>query len=71
MSQGVILLPTEAIVEYQALYKQEYGQDISYEEAQRQGLKLLNLYDAIYRPVKKNWIKEVEKKINKGGTSHV
>ena len=57
------LLPREAILEYQEIYKKEYGEDISFEDAQRQGIKLLTLYQAVYQPIKKEWIVEVAKKI--------
>ena len=41
-------LPQEAIVEFQQLYKKEYGTDISYEEASRRAHNLIKLYGAVY-----------------------
>jgi len=37
-------LPEEAVKEFQALYKEKYNKDISYEEAEKEGSDLLTLY---------------------------
>lgn len=52
-----LVLPREAIEEYQIIYKRLYGREISYQEAQSQGVELLNLYKAVYRPIRKEWVK--------------
>lgn len=38
------MLPKQAIIEYQVVYKQEYGHSISYELAVEQATKLFNLF---------------------------
>jgi len=45
------MLSKQAIVEYQQIYKEVYGEKISYKEALRQGLRLLSLFKAIYKPI--------------------
>ena len=53
------LLPEGAIEEFKQIYKAEYGKDISDAEALELGINLLNAYDAVYRPVKKEWLDEI------------
>lgn len=64
MNSSQFFLPSEAILEYQALYRTEYGKEIPYEEAQRQAVKLITLFDAVYKPIKKEWISEVQEQLN-------
>jgi hypothetical protein len=47
-------LPEEAIIEFQQLFKKEYDQDISYEEASRRAHNLIKLYGAVYGTESKN-----------------
>jgi len=58
-------LPPKAVTEYQKLYKQEFGRELTYEKAEAQGMKLLRLFQIIYKPIPKKWLKEV-----KGGETH-
>lgn len=48
--QGNEMLPNEAIIEYQQIYKQTYGKEISFEKAKEDGNKLVNLILLIERP---------------------
>jgi len=48
------MLSEEAIKEFQMLYKAQYGQDISMEEATAKGESLLRLYKAVYKPSSKD-----------------
>lgn len=59
------LLPREAILEYQEIYKKEFGQEISYDDAREQGTKLLRLFGLIYRPIPKSWLVQPQNKNNK------
>ena len=47
------MLPKQAIEEFKALYKKEFGEDISDSEAQERGLRLINLIQAVYKPIPK------------------
>jgi len=42
------MLPEEAIIEFQKIYKKEYGKEISHEEASFRANNLVNLYRAVY-----------------------
>lgn len=55
-------LPPEAIKEFKVLYKKEFGVDLSDEEATMRANNLVGLYDAVYSPVKKEWLDEFDKK---------
>ncbi len=49
------MLSKEAIVEYQKIYKDLYGKDISFEKAMEGGKKLLRLFRIIYCPISNTW----------------
>lgn len=51
-------LSKQAIDEYKAIYKKEFGKEITDAEAEEQGMKLLRLFKIIYRPIPKSWMKE-------------
>ena len=51
-------ISNHAILEYQEIYKKEFGEEISLVEAKEQGMKLLRLFDIIFRPIKKGWLKK-------------
>ena len=46
-------LSNEHILEFQSLYKEHFGMDISLEEAHEKGIKLLSLVKLIYKPMTK------------------
>lgn len=46
-------LSKEAVEEFQQIYKKEFGKEISYAEAEDMGIRLINLFEVIYRPIKK------------------
>ena len=56
------MVSEEALKEYKKLYKEEFNEEISDEKATEEAVNLLTLFNAIYRPVKKEWLEELEKK---------
>lgn len=44
-------LSKEAIEEYKRIYRKNFGEDISDEEAREQGENLIDLFRVIYRPI--------------------
>jgi hypothetical protein len=56
------MLSQQAIMEYQKLYKQSFGKDVSYEEAADQGERLVSLVRIVLRPNK-----EYRLDLRKGG----
>ena len=51
------MLSRQALNDFKSIYKQEFGEDISDQEAKEKGEKLLKLFGIIYKPIPKNWIK--------------
>lgn len=43
----------EKIEEYRKIYKEQFGEEISKEEAREQGINLVNLMKLIYKPITK------------------
>lgn len=56
------VLSQKAVTDFQAAYKKVHGKDISYDEAQRQGLQLLRLFQLVYRPISKGIMKNEKAK---------
>lgn len=56
------MLPKEAIFEYQAIYKKLYGKDLTFEEASQKALDFFQFFRTIYRPIKKEWLKNTRTK---------
>ncbi len=53
-------LSKEAIEDYKKAFKEEFGEDLSDEEAMELGCDLLRLFQIIYRPIPLNKKKEFE-----------
>ena len=45
------MLSHEQITQFQTLYKNRFGKEISREEAYKQGAKLIRLVELIYKPM--------------------
>lgn len=56
------MISKKALEEFKEIYKDEIGEDISDEEALDEAINLLTLMDKIYRPIKKAWLEEFEKR---------
>jgi len=50
------MLPKQAIIDFKAIWKKNFGEDISDEKATEEALNLLNLFNIIYRPMPKSWL---------------
>lgn len=55
------MISQKAISDYKAIYEKEFGIVLSEQEASEQGEKLLRLFKLIYSPLKKEWIKKINK----------
>jgi hypothetical protein len=49
------------IAKFQALYRSEFGKEISAEQAYEQGIKLVRLMSAIYQPMTKEQFEKIQK----------
>lgn len=54
------VLSRKAVEEYQMIYKKTFGEEISYDQALEQGIRLLRLMKMIYSPIKKEWAKKLK-----------
>ena len=53
------MISDEALKSFKELWKMEFNEEISDEYAVEIGTNLLNLFNHIYRPLKKSWLGEV------------
>lgn len=49
-----MILTTEAIKDFQEAYKRDFGEEISAEEAEAMGQRLISLFSVIYKPIPKS-----------------
>lgn len=54
------MLSDKALEEFKKIWREEKGEDISDEKAAEEAINLLTLMDAIYKPIKKEWLKDFE-----------
>ena len=59
------MLSKKALDEFKAIWKKQFGEDISDAKATDEGINLLTLFNAIYRPIKKEWANEYDEKNKK------
>ncbi|MEI6352769.1 MAG: hypothetical protein WCO35_02420 [Candidatus Nomurabacteria bacterium] len=57
-----MVLPDEKVIEFQDLYKSNFGIEINKEEAYEKGIKLFNLLSLIYKPISEKEKKEINEK---------
>lgn len=58
-------LSKEAINEFKAIYREEFGEEISDAEAQELGESLISLFKIIYRPLPKSGKQNLSSEDNK------
>lgn len=56
-----MVLTDADIAKFQTLYRNEFGKEISAEQAYEQGIKLVRLMSAIYRPMTKEQFEKIQK----------
>lgn len=56
-----MVLTDADIAKFQALYRSEFGKEISAEQAYEQGIKLVRLMSTIYRPMTKEQFEKIQK----------
>lgn len=57
-----MVLTDENIIKFQELYKNNFGIEVSKEEAYEKGIKLVNLLSLIYKPISEKEKKETNEK---------
>jgi len=56
------MVSPQALQEFKEIWRKEFGVDISDEVAIEGATSLLTLFNAVYRPVKTEWLKEYEER---------
>lgn len=56
-----MVLSDEDILRFQALYKSEFGIEISKEDAYKKGIELLKLVSIVYKPIAEEDYKKLTK----------
>jgi len=64
------MLSQQALKEFKQIWKEEHQEEISDESAIEKGSNLLVLFDNIYRPIKKDWLKESDNSDGKPGSGN-
>jgi hypothetical protein len=52
------MLSKSALEEFKIIWREEFGTEINDQEATDQAINLLTLFDAIYKPIKSEWVEE-------------
>ena len=55
------MLSKQALDEYREIYRAEHGDVPSDEVLAEEAIKLLTVFDLVYRPIKKVWLQEYER----------
>jgi hypothetical protein len=48
------MVAIKSVLEFQRIYKKNFGAEISFDEAREQGMRLLELFKIVYKPLKIN-----------------
>ncbi|HVM77191.1 MAG TPA: type II toxin-antitoxin system RelE/ParE family toxin [Candidatus Paceibacterota bacterium] len=64
-----IMVSEKALQEFKKIWREEFGEEISDQKALDEATALLALFDAIYRPIKKEWLDEYETKNQTNGAA--
>ncbi|MFA6492655.1 MAG: hypothetical protein WCV58_00745 [Patescibacteria group bacterium] len=57
-----MFLTDDEITQFQAIYRQQFGKEISQEDARERGTKLVRLFEIIYKPMTIEEYKTVQKR---------
>ena len=63
------MVSEKALQEFKMVWREEFGEDISDEKALEEATALLTMFDAIYRPIRKEWVEDYEKDNQTNGTN--
>lgn len=61
------MLSKQALDEYREIYRREHGYVPSDEILAEEAIKLLTVFDCVYRPIKKEWLYDFEQKNKRNG----
>lgn len=64
-----IMVSEKALQEFKKLWKEEFGEDIPDDKALESATALLTMFDAIYRPIRKEWADEYDENNKNNATA--
>jgi len=60
------MISQEALEQFKRIWKDEHQEEISDERAMEEAVNLLTMFNAIYRPIKKEWVQKICEISDKG-----
>jgi hypothetical protein len=54
------MVSEQALKEFKMIWLEEFGEEITDKKALEEAVALLTMFDAIYRPIRKEWVEERE-----------
>jgi hypothetical protein len=54
------MISQKALEEFKEIWHQQFGEDISNKKATEEGINLLTMFNAIYRPIKEQWVDDCD-----------
>lgn len=54
------MISKKALDEFKKIWKEQFNEEISDEKATEEAINLLTLMNAVYRPIKKDWLRELK-----------
>ncbi len=58
------MISEKALKEFKTIWLEEFGEEIMDEKALEEAVALLTMFDAIYRPIRREWVEEQEENQN-------
>lgn len=55
-------LTDDEVLQFQAIYRQQFGKEISQEDARERGIKLVRLFEIVYKPMTISDYKKIQKR---------
>lgn len=56
------MISREALEKFKEIWRSECGEELTDEKAMEEAINLLTMFNAIYRPVQKEWLEELKHK---------
>ena len=59
------MISRQALIEFKAVWREEFGEEIPDDFAIEEAVSLLTSFNSVYRPIKKGWVNDEYEKRNK------
>lgn len=54
------MLSATALEEFKSIWRSQFGEDVDDATATEEAVNLLTMFDAVYRPIRQEWLDEYE-----------